>query len=194
MSQQPSVVYVQRPSNSLGMAGFIISLFGWLSCGILCPIGLILSLLGLRKEPRGFALAGVILGGLGCIWGVIAFFLGGLALVVGCGGALCGGVAPHIVTNVRMNMLANDVEKFQEKNGRMPDSVAEAVSARKRDRGEGKDAWGRAFRIEVGDNGHFSIVSDGPDGQPGTPDDIRTSHSDDDNHHGKRGDESETGY
>jgi len=177
MSQQPNVVYVRPPSNGLGLAGFIISLVGWVSCGILCPIGLILSLLGLAKQPRGFALAGVILGGLGCIWGIIAFFFGGLALLLGCGGVVCGGVAPHVVTHVRMNMLDDDIEKFQDRNGRMPNSVDEAVSSRRHSRGEGADAWGHPFHLEVESEGNFTIVSDGPDGIAGNGDDLKHFHS-----------------
>lgn len=176
MSQQPNVVYVQRQSNSMGLAGFIISLVGWVSCGVLCPIGLVLSLIGLRKQPRGFAVAGVILGGLGCIWGIIALFFGGIALLLGCGGVVCGGIAPQVVTHVRMNQLTEDVERFERTNGRMPLTLDEAATVRKHGPRQTSDAWGRAFHFVVEPDGTFSITSDGPDGEPQTGDDIKMSH------------------
>lgn len=54
----------RRPmSNSLGFAGFLCSTIGLVcTVGILCPIGFVLSLIGLRKQPRGFAIAGSIIG------------------------------------------------------------------------------------------------------------------------------------
>lgn len=172
MSQQPSVVYLPRPSNSMGLAGFIVSLVGWVSCGLLCPIGLLLSLIGLRKDPRGFAVAGVILGALGTVWAVVAVFFGGIALLIGCGGAVCGGIAPQVVTHVRINMLAEDVEKFERVNSRMPDSLDEAAAARKHGPRDTKDAWGRPLRLHVEPDGTFTISSDGPDRTPDTADDI----------------------
>lgn len=52
-----------RPSNnSLGVAGLIVSIAGFFTCGMLSPIGLLLSLVGLLKAPRGAAIAGSILG------------------------------------------------------------------------------------------------------------------------------------
>jgi hypothetical protein len=52
-----------RPANnSLGVAGLIVSIAGFFTCGLLSPIGLLLSLAGLLKAPRGAALAGSVLG------------------------------------------------------------------------------------------------------------------------------------
>ena len=45
-------------TNGLGLAGFIVSLVGICSGGVLSPIGLVLSIVGLFREPRGFAIAG----------------------------------------------------------------------------------------------------------------------------------------
>src|SRR5690606_10490150 len=52
-------------SNGMGVAGFLISLVGMCSGGVLSPIGLILSLIAVGREPRGFAIAGIVLGALG---------------------------------------------------------------------------------------------------------------------------------
>jgi hypothetical protein len=54
----------------------VIALIGFLTCGVLSPLGLALSWAGLSKEPRGLAVAGTVLGGLGSLWvlGVLVFF------------------------------------------------------------------------------------------------------------------------
>lgn len=174
MSQQPNIVYVQRPSNSMGVAGFIISLVGWVSCGILCPIGLVLSLIGLRKQPRGFAVAGVILGVLGTIWAVIALFFGGLAMLLACGGVVCGGIAPQVVTNVHIGATAKAVERFKREHGRLPVMIEELTGHAKRSH---RDGWDRPLRLSIDDQGGFTITSDGPDGVPGNGDDVRHFHS-----------------
>lgn len=81
MSQQPvtQVVVQQSPSNGLGTAGFVISLVGLLTCGLICPLGLLFSFFGLFKPPRGLAIAGTVIGLLGSLW--MIFF--GFALVAG---------------------------------------------------------------------------------------------------------------
>jgi len=76
---QQTVVIEQPPSNGLGTAGFVLSLIGFITCGLLCPLGFLLSLFGMLKPPRGLAIAGTILGGLGSIW----LFFFGFAIVAG---------------------------------------------------------------------------------------------------------------
>lgn len=66
-------------SNGFGTAGFVLSLVAIATCGILSPIGLILSIIGLFKQPRGMAAAGTVLGTLGSIW----MFTIGLTMVAG---------------------------------------------------------------------------------------------------------------
>ena len=64
--------------NSMGIAGLIISIVGVvLTCGLLCPVGLLFSLVGLTKKPRGEAIAGTIIGGLGtlAVVAVVGFFV-----------------------------------------------------------------------------------------------------------------------
>ena len=69
-----ATVVAQGPqSNGLGVAGFVLSLLGLFSCGILSPIGVILSLLGITKQPRGLAIAGLILGLVGMVCLVVLF-------------------------------------------------------------------------------------------------------------------------
>src|SRR5262249_20147020 len=72
----PTSVNVNQPaqSNTLGLSGFIVSLIGWVTCGILCPIGLLLSLIGLSKQPRGVAGAGTIIGAAGTVFLLLVGF------------------------------------------------------------------------------------------------------------------------
>src|SRR5690348_9132833 len=68
MQPQAPVTHVfvnAQPTNGLGLAGFITSLVGIVTCGVIAPIGLVLSLFGLMKPPRGFAIAGTIIGLIG---------------------------------------------------------------------------------------------------------------------------------
>src|SRR3954471_6265213 len=81
-AEQPpatTVVVAHPPSNNLGLAGFVTSLLGLLSCGVLSPIGLLLSLIGLTKQPRGFAVAGTIIGLIGSVFLAVA----GVGIVLG---------------------------------------------------------------------------------------------------------------
>lgn len=66
---QPEATYVApvKKENGMGLTGFIVSLVGLFLCGVPSLIGLILSAIGLKKEPRGLAIAGVILGVIGLI-------------------------------------------------------------------------------------------------------------------------------
>lgn len=67
VSNTTTVVVEGSHSNSIGIAGFIIALLGLIFCWvpvvdlILWFLGLIFSLIGLFKAPRGMAIAGLIL-------------------------------------------------------------------------------------------------------------------------------------
>ncbi len=76
---QPVIPYPAPPrrSNGLGVAGFVVSLVGVFTLGLLCPVGLLLSLMALLRSPRGFAFAGVVIGLLGTIFlAVMVSFFG----------------------------------------------------------------------------------------------------------------------
>jgi len=53
--------------NSVGLVGFVLSIVGIFTCGILCPIAMLISFFGLFKQPKGFAIAGTIIGFLGSV-------------------------------------------------------------------------------------------------------------------------------
>ena len=158
------------PSNTWGLAGLIVSLVGLLLCGILSPIGLILSIVGLRRpQQRGLAVAGLIIGIIGTVWLVVVAIIGfgTMAACVGIGGA----VARHARTMATAGQAMQDIEAYrQEHDGELPDSEEgqELIS-------NYKDAWGTALRYERTDD-DYDVVSAGRDREFDTPDDISMRH------------------
>jgi len=107
---QTSVHVQPQSTNGLGTAGFIISLFGLLTCGILAPIGLMFSLVGLVKAPRGFAIAGSVLGALGSLW----FLVAGFALITGCLGlGAATGAAVNVSDHYARHGILPDADEGQ---------------------------------------------------------------------------------
>lgn len=53
------------PFNTLGLVGLVLSAMGLFTCGILSPLGLLFSTLGMGREPRVMAIIGLVLGILG---------------------------------------------------------------------------------------------------------------------------------
>ncbi len=85
----PEPTYVPPPepqSNGLGLASFVISLVGLASGGLLSIVGMILGAVAMRRTPRGFAIAGFMLGLFGTLVGcVFAAVLMGIIGVAGMG-------------------------------------------------------------------------------------------------------------
>ena len=81
-----------RRSNGIGTAGFVVTLvnmvLGFIPfvnflCIILWPLGLILSIIGMLKSPRGLAIAGFVLSLLGVILLLILLMIGAGAALLG---------------------------------------------------------------------------------------------------------------
>lgn len=81
------VIYQQPKTNGIGLAGFILSICALVFCWVpildilLWGLGLIFSLIGLFKAPRGFAIAGMVISLLFVIMAVVAFIVFGAAIV-----------------------------------------------------------------------------------------------------------------
>lgn len=76
--QQPVMpVMMERRSNGMGTAGFVLALiaffFGWIPVlgWIIWLLGLIFSIVGVCRQPRGLAIAGLVISG---IW-IIALII-----------------------------------------------------------------------------------------------------------------------
>jgi hypothetical protein len=144
-----------RPSgNGMGVAGFVISLVGLVPCGLLCPLGLIFSLVGLGRQPKGLAIAGTVIGALGSLMlvGMVTFGW------------------PFMKTGFRFVSATQAIQNYADTHGEFPDED-EAADILK----EG-DGWDRPFRYRLTETG-YEIISAGPDGVFDTDDDLDSSRS-----------------
>ena len=169
--QQPFVVSGRSGgTNGLGVAGFVLSLVGWFSCGFFSPLALILSAVALRREPRGLAIAGLILGILGSAW----LFIWGLGFIT----ALLGiGVAANFLTagvrtDENLTQAASLVFSYQEETGKAPADDAQFAKLLENSGLDQLDAWDHSLRYSHLAEGEFEIRSAGPDGKFDTGDDL----------------------
>ncbi len=158
-------------SNGLGLAGFILAIVGLFTGGCLSPIALVLSFIGVFKEPRGFAIAGLVIslvaiGG----WLIAMAVLGAglFALVLGVIGMenLAGGIQ----MGQDFRQLAPAVERYIQQNDRFPSSLETLGVA---DSELLRDRWGNPYHYVVSDDGRTATFGTlGEDGRFGTDDDI----------------------
>ena len=159
--------YVQpAPTNGLGIAGFIVSLVGIVvTCGALCPLGLLLSLFALLKRPRGFAIAGTIIGLVGT--GFIALFFGLFATAVL---TRAGTAVVEEQTGLTADVLAEAehiIDTYHIDNGKLP----EGIEGNKLLVGL-EDGWGGSIRYDHEDELRYLVRSPGEDGEFDTDDDV----------------------
>ncbi len=182
LNQSPAYAGGSRPApvNTTGFVGMILSLIGLLTCGILSPIGLLISLFGLSREPRGSAVLGVVLGLIGSAW--IAFV--GYATVTGIIVAkeTIETVIETTETTASLSMGADRIDQYRTENGRIPDAVTgnEIVD-------DIDDSWGNSILYAVEEKERYVLRSAGPDGQFHTGDDITSSMADFQNQRQRRG-------
>lgn len=158
----------QSDSNGLGIAGFVVSLIGLVSCGLIAPIGAIMSAFALKKEPKGLAIAGLIIGIIGSLW-VIVFVVifGGLGILMAAIGIAAG---DQIEVYGETEDLAPIVETYRTANGgQLPSDVTSLPGYLGQD--EFHDPWGNPYTIRA-DGPGFMFSSRGEDGVAGTPDDV----------------------
>ena len=152
-----------QAENTLGLVGFICSLVGLVFC-IAAPVGLVLSLMGLRREPKGLAIAGTIIGGLTTLsyLAILAFYGAVIAACIGIGVA----AQPELQTRQTLNDARSKLEQFQGEDGTIPgqaegDGILQGLN----------DYWKRPLRYEP-QGKNFVLRSAGPDGKFDTSDDI----------------------
>lgn len=148
-------------SNVMGLGGFVVALLGIIGWGIVSPAAAVLSGLALRREPRGFAWAGLVLGVLGSIW----------LLLVGVGAiASAMGIDAHArtqQTQQRAGEAMQAIQNYVREHGRLPTPEVAASLL------EGHaDAWGHPLHYSVIGPHTFVVISAGPDGKPHTADDV----------------------
>ncbi len=79
----------QQQTNGMGIAGFVLSLIAFFGCalpyasGPLWLLGLIFSIIGLNRQPRGLAIAGLVISLLGIAVILAVIFFVGMAAATG---------------------------------------------------------------------------------------------------------------
>lgn len=154
-------------TNGLGIAGFIVSMVGLVSCPIVAFVGAILSAVAIRKQPRGFAIAGLVVGLVGTFLTfvvMVAIFLPAIGRA--------RYVAQVAKTQADARGVGYAVEQYEKRNGSLPPSLDSLVSdGLVSSRDQLLDAWGNTLRLEKRGS-TFVIVSDGRDGAANTRDDF----------------------
>jgi len=160
-------------TNPVGLAGFIVSLVSLVACGgLLSPVGLILSLVGCFRQPRGLAIAGLVLGLIGSGAFILGVVLLGVGLIAGAIALLFG--ASFIGQGFEAIFDADEVRDaivaYERSNGRLPESIDDLTSL---DEEAAKDLWDTPYRLTIDpDDRTMTLVSLGKDQTYGTRDDI----------------------
>ncbi|HVZ93643.1 MAG TPA: type II secretion system protein GspG [Phycisphaerales bacterium] len=143
----------ERPTNPTALVGFILSF-------CVSPVGLILSLVSLMWRPRGFAIAGVIIGLIGtAIWTAVGVFAVNIGKTV----------ATYTELNHAVIAVQKDLEAKKSADSKYPSDLA-GITA-------GTDPWGTALRYEPSaDGAGYTLVSAGRDKSFDTMDDMIFDH------------------
>ena len=147
----------------MGLAGFIVSIASLFLCGIPAIIGIILSIIGLGKNPKGFAVAGLLIGFIAMLELVAlgAVFYGAFTVVE----TVKKGVE-NIGTQVQLSAEANEIALEWQDSGELPneeDGQAAVAGT--------TDMYGNQIIYET-DGTSFTLRSRGLDGELNTDDDI----------------------
>ena len=156
--------------SKLALIGLIFSLLGFLSCGLISPVGLVISIIAFIRRRGRVALIGIIVGALGSCGGgcCCAGIFGALGSAASGAVALAEMVGPEFSTGVRMGVIEWRIGEYERESNRLPDSLEELdLPADER-----VDGWGRAwqFHLHRREPG-YELRSAGPDGQFDTDDD-----------------------
>jgi hypothetical protein len=94
------------PTNAFGLVGFILSLAGFVFGGLLCPLGLIFSVIGMKREPKGFAIAGLVIGIIGTVF-LLFMVVYVVFIIFMIGGVVTAGVHAANQHHMQMQMQMN---------------------------------------------------------------------------------------
>lgn len=162
----------RRRWNWWGFFGFGLSLFSFLTVGLLSPLAFLVNWIGLRREPKGLAKTGMVLSILGMILAA---------------GVITLGVTSHQraqahrearvlrvknqelsrVTGQTLQFAQAEFAQYREMNaGNLPQWIDANMVAIKH-----KDAWGESLRFDVEKEGAL-LRSAGPDREFDTGDDL----------------------
>ena len=171
--QQPTFTAyaAQAPNdqtNGMAVAGLICSLVGIITCGFLSPIGLLISLFGLSRPPRGLAIAGVAISVFGCLLAVATtlFAIKGFEAAEQIGQQFTAEMEAQKNTMSRLAEARQIIEKHKIDQGEYPSddegqALVDAIS----------DGWEGKLRYKKEDDG-YDLRSAGKDQKFDTMDDV----------------------
>lgn len=177
-------------ANGLGIAGFVISLVGFLTVGILSPIGLVFSAIAMRRKPKGLAIAGLVLGIIGSIFlGIIGLgFFSAFLIPVYTGSSDRARLEIARSAIGYNGPLSQAIDLFKVNTGEYPTELIDLVQRpmdkkitnRWRgpyliDMGGLRDPWDHDYQYDAEGKknvGGIDLWSMGPDGIDGNDDDI----------------------
>lgn len=173
MNESATNISKQTAGNKAGVIGLVLSCLGLFICIFSLP-GLIISIIGTRKEPKTPAIIGVVLGSIGMLMGLLLIPLAiGLLLPAL---AKSRDLARKMqesrqIDQAHRGMLQygdSDAYKATEAAGK-PHAAWNSENVKK---DLGNDSWGNAYRVEGDGSTVPKINSAGPDGVHDTEDDI----------------------
>ena len=172
ISTPPTEPKENSGSNQLGVIGLVLSIVGVCVCGfwLFTVPGFVLSLIGLRKEPRTAATVGTVLGGIG----ILEFLILGPLLL----GILLPSLsrardnAREQQTTYRIHVVQTASETFKADNGKYPASMDELEKAELVDPEDTIDPWDNSLKFVGGGDTKPVITSSGRDGEFETEDDL----------------------
>lgn len=145
---------VDPPSNILAIVGFALSF-------CIPPVGFLTSLIAVFREPRGFAIGGMVIGAVGSV-------------ILGCFAFVGYGMSQSGL--FKFFDVIRDYEAFEQRASSLRASQNEwptDISALNLPSESMMDPWGQPYEYAVRPDGSgWTLSSIGPDGAPDTADDI----------------------
>ena len=162
---QPAVL-PKRKTNWAGLTGLILSIVGFATGGCVSPVALLLSCVGMARRPRGFAMWGLILSCVGCMW-LASTFLGvfGPSIdpyerpVARAGDRRLG--TPNAVLETPLEKAALVITQYSDAHGELP--LTKWGQHLITEWEEIRDEWGNHLRYKRLDDVQFEIRSVGSD-------------------------------
>ncbi|MEE9391513.1 MAG: DUF4190 domain-containing protein [Planctomycetota bacterium] len=169
-SEAPPQVDAPKPGpNVIGIISIIVGVLALLcTCGVFSPLGLLLGFVGWFFEPKGTAIAGMVLGAIGTVVLVIAIMSKVLETATELGNRreeaeVAAATAKSAEeTRLTITKIAKEFRAAHESPDTLPKTFAS----------QDLDAWGRVIQYQSSPRG-FSLRSAGPDARLGTADDVR---------------------
>jgi hypothetical protein len=151
-------------ANVPGLVGFIFSIVGLVTCGLLSPIAAVLSGVGMRREPRGLAIAGLVIGIVGTLE------LAAIATIMGVG-YFAAKRASVILTSTFTTLSNSEMASRSVLASTVGGALPEDADGNTAIVGN-VDGWGRPFRYHKFNEWRSEIRSAGADGLFDTADDF----------------------